>query len=592
MASSAIDEPPPALPSEPNLGPIPVEGTPAVNELRNERAEYYASRRSHNRKMVISAVIAVISLAIALVITKILRIDPENSSKSASVSVRGSSNSNIDPTSLDSIDLGDSVDSVDAYYEPEGGNDDDSETVSLRPDDSTTSPTGTPWPQVASDIDGIFPMDMTGIAVALDGTGERIVVGANGYDTNKTSDTHFDYSRGHVRVFELRNANWTQVGPDILAPLISGGEDDDSAFSGTPYDQMGSAVAISADGNTIAAGAPLSGGGRGNVFCFAFNGTDWIQRGSPLSGNSYGGNELSVSKYIALNDAGDVLAVGEPIYGSGSGRVKVYGWDNIKNDWYKMGRTLYGVGLLDNFGYSVALSGSGKRLVASSPQHDANGDNFDKEILLNTGHVMVFDYDNEGWVQVGDSLSGHAEDGSSSAKTSYGRSVSVSGDGSVVAIGAPFSFTKLGDIAGTFLGSAIVYTLDENQKWKIFGEGPIDHEDGFRFGWDVSLTEDGRRIAISSLGFEQRATVFVTSKVFIYDYISTADGEGGTWMQKGNTISGFRISNGSYQFLDLTGYSVDICKDGAHVAVGSPRQLNAESYSTGDVKVYVDPLKD
>eukprot|EP00587_Corethron_hystrix_P014584 CAMPEP_0113325894 /NCGR_PEP_ID=MMETSP0010_2-20120614/18127_1 /TAXON_ID=216773 ORGANISM="Corethron hystrix, Strain 308" /NCGR_SAMPLE_ID=MMETSP0010_2 /ASSEMBLY_ACC=CAM_ASM_000155 /LENGTH=63 /DNA_ID=CAMNT_0000185981 /DNA_START=1 /DNA_END=192 /DNA_ORIENTATION=- /assembly_acc=CAM_ASM_000155 len=63
-------------------------------------------------------------------------------------------------------------------------------------------------------------------------------------------------------------------------------------------------------------------------------------------------------------------------------------------------------------------------------------------------------------------------------------------------------------------------------------------------------------------------------------------------MQKGNTISGFRISNGSYQFLDLTGYSVDICKDGAHVAVGSPRQLNAESYSTGDVKVYVDPLKD
>jgi hypothetical protein len=52
-----------------------------------------------------------------------------------------------------------------------------------------------------------------------------------------------------------------------------------------------------------------------------------------------------------------------------------------------------------NFGWDVALSGDGKILAASTIRNDDN-----------SGHVRIFEWKNEEWVQLGDDIDGEAPD--------------------------------------------------------------------------------------------------------------------------------------------------------------------------------------
>ena len=68
--------------------------------------------------------------------------------------------------------------------------------------------------------------------------------------------------------------NWTQIGSEI------NGEDAANA--------SGESVSISADGSTVAIGAPGNSGNgisSGHVRVYQFNGSDWIQKGIDIDGH-------------------------------------------------------------------------------------------------------------------------------------------------------------------------------------------------------------------------------------------------------------------------------------------------------------------
>ena len=77
----------------------------------------------------------------------------------------------------------------------------------------------------------------------------------------------------------------------------------------------------------------------------------------------------------------------------------------------------------DYSGWSVSLSSDGSVVAIGATSNSANGNN--------SGHVRIYKNVNNTWTQVGSDIDGEA------AEDSSGISVSLSADGSVIAIGAP-----------------------------------------------------------------------------------------------------------------------------------------------------------
>jgi len=103
------------------------------------------------------------------------------------------------------------------------------------------------WVQLGQDIDAEALGDRNGWSVSISADGETVAIGAPYNDGN-------DYNSGHVRVYQLSNGSWTQLGQDI--------------FGEAARDKSGESVSISADGQTVAIGAPWNNGngsGSGHV---------------------------------------------------------------------------------------------------------------------------------------------------------------------------------------------------------------------------------------------------------------------------------------------------------------------------------------
>ena len=88
----------------------------------------------------------------------------------------------------------------------------------------------------------------------------------------------------------------------------------------------------------------------------------------------------------------------------------------------QLGSDINGDSSGDYSGYSVSMSSDGTIVAIGSPYNDGNGSN--------SGHVRVYEYSGGSWSQLGTDIEGEA------AGDSSGYSVSLSSDGTKVAIGA------------------------------------------------------------------------------------------------------------------------------------------------------------
>ena len=118
--------------------------------------------------------------------------------------------------------------------------------------------------------------------------------------------------------------------------------------------------------------------------------------------------------------------------GSDAGHVRVYAESG--GTWTQIGSDIDGKATGDQFGVRVSMSADGTRVAIGAPFNDDGGNN--------AGHVRVYAENGVTWTQVGGDINGEA------AGDQFGRSVSVSTDGTRVAIGAP-STTAPGPTLGT-----------------------------------------------------------------------------------------------------------------------------------------------
>jgi len=267
---------------------------------------------------------------------------------------------------------------------------------------------GTAWGQLGSDIDGEAAGDNSGYSVSLSSDGETVAIGARLNDGA-------GFGSGHMRVYRFDGTAWGQVGADI--------------DGGAAGDQSGWSVSLSSNGSTVAVGAPFdddAGSDAGHVRVYRFDGTAWGQLGADIDGDA-AGDESGFS--VSLSSDGSTVAIGSRLNdgaGSEAGHIRVYSFDGTA--WGPLGAAIEGAAADDYFGYSLSLSSNGMTVAVG-----AQGGSF-------SGEVRVYRFDGTAWVQLGADIEGEF------AGDQSGRSVSLSSDGSTVAIGAIYNAGTAGHV--------------------------------------------------------------------------------------------------------------------------------------------------
>jgi len=316
-----------------------------------------------------------------------------------------------------------------------------------------------------------------------------------------------------------------------------------------PEDRLGRAVSISKDGLVIAVGAFESDDNRGMVKILRNNAEIWTQIGDNIVGEE-SGDFFGWS--ISLNYDGSIVAIGARLNdgnGDMAGHVRVY--ENIDDTWIQIGEDIDGEAAEDESGYAVSLSYDGSVVAIAAGGNNDSG--------YNAGHVRIYKNIEGTWTQVGEDIDGEA------AEDQFGSSVSLSSDGSIVAVGAGWN-----DGGGDKSGHVRVFQ-NINNNWIQLG-GDIDGEGaGDKCGVSTCLSSNGLIVAIGAYGNDDLATD--AGHVRIYENFN------GSWIQIGEDIDG--EAEGDY-----SGFSIGFNSDGSIVAIGAYLNDGDNGDNNGHVRVY------
>ncbi|MBT3612615.1 MAG: hypothetical protein HN522_06730, partial [Flavobacteriales bacterium] len=304
------------------------------------------------------------------------------------------------------------------------------------------------------------------------------------------------------------------------------------------WNYSGSSVSISSNGLIVAVGAEI--GDYVKVYSWDTLNFHWDQLGSMIQVDP---------ESISLSSDGYTVAIGGSDYPTSiSGIVRIYQF--VNGDWYQKGQDLNGDANYDHFGFSISLSNDGNTVAVGASGKDDNGSN--------SGQVRIYTYNGTSWNQLGQDIDGE------SAGDYSGGSVSLSSDGSTVAIGAISN-----DGNGSSSGHVRVYQ-NNGGVWNQIGQDIDGEASQDRSGESVSLSSGGNIVAIGAKFNDGNGSD--AGHVRLYEY------EDSVWVKVGQDIDGEAAD-------DLSGKSVALSSDGKTVVIGAPNNDGNGSLS-GHIRVY------
>ena len=313
---------------------------------------------------------------------------------------------------------------------------------------------------------------------------------------------------------------------------------DHFACGGSLPGHIGNALAVSGDGNTIAVGAP---------------------------------HESSAARGINGNQDDDSL------YNSGAVYVYVRRGDAWTQQAYLKASN---AGQSDQFGLSLSLSRDGNTLAVAAPWEASaatgvNGNQQDDSIPQ-AGAVYVFTRAGNTWSQhsyIKASNTGRKGVGDDVEGDQFGFSISISGDGNTLAVGAVGEDSNAAGIDGVQTddsaagsGAVYVFTKTGNTWAQQAYLKSSNSEAADLFGYGVGLSDDGNALAVagydedgSGKGINPPNDNSGNGTGAIYAF----DRRAGAWRQTGY----FKGSRS--QRNDALGYAVAISGDGNTIAAGT-----------------------
>ncbi|MBI3048955.1 MAG: integrin [Acidobacteria bacterium] len=448
-----------------------------------------------------------------------------------------------------------------------------------------------------------------GNAVAVNGDGNTIAVGAQhessgarGIGGNQNDESA--YNAGAVYVYVRKGDAWVQQAYVKASNAGSG-------------DHFGNAVALSADGSTMAVAAFWESSGAtgingnqndnsipqaGAVYVFTRSGGAWTQQayikasntGRAGEGDTPGeGDQFGFS--VALSGDGNVLAVGAPSEDSNAGGVNgnqhddsassagaVYVYGRSGTTWaqqaYLKSDTPTNFTLGDQFGYSVALNGDGTTLAVGAYDEAGSGRSVNAPIDTGrngSGAVYVFRRKGATWSKEAYLKTWNAEGGDS-----WGVSVGLSEDGTTLAVGsidedclctgvvhAPSDAGATDQKSDRSAGAAAIFVRSGTTWTQQAYIKPSNPGEGDWFGVRLALSGDGRILAAGAQNEDSAARGIngrqddesATEAGAVYVFTRT----GNMWAQQAY------IKGSNTEAYDEFGGALATSRDGGTLVVGA-----------------------
>lgn len=361
------------------------------------------------------------------------------------------------------------------------------------------------------------------------------------------------------------------------------------ASTAAPDDSFGAQVVLSTDGNTLVVGAPEKDSGAvdaGAAYVFVRENDTWSQQAYLKAFNPGVGNNFGA--HLALSADGHTLAVGAPsedglasVLDSGA----VYVFARVDGAWpqqayLKASNTSAG----DNFGASVALSADGNTLAIGAPQEDSSGigGNQADNSVLDAGAVYVFGRENgAAWLQQSYLKASPA------GSDYFGYSLALSADGEALAVGAVVEDSNASGVNGdqsddnASSAGAVHVFVRSNALWSQQAYLKASNTDALDlFGYSVALSADGNTLAVGAYVESSQATGIDgnqddDSAPFagaVYLYVRT----NGTWTQQAYVKASNTAGN------HLFGCAVALSAKGDTLAVGAFQESGLATGIGGD----------
>jgi hypothetical protein len=327
--------------------------------------------------------------------------------------------------------------------------------------------------------------DERGQSVSLSSGGSIVAIG-----------TPSANSKGVVQIYTVTSNNnstlWTLMGLPIEGERVN--------------ERSGTSVSLSSDGHTVAIGAPGGGAlapkGITRIYKWTDSTSTWEPMGAAIEG-VIDGDDSGYS--VSLSSNGRTVAIGAPneydfrVGGSHHGITRIYDWNLSNNSWSLQARI---EGINDGNGWSVSLSADGNTVAIGGPFADSG-----------KGVTRMYQRATPNWTIMGSPLPGGVAYGWS------GRSVSLSSNGKMVAVGAPNANTAKGE-------THIYKWYTEYSEWMkfgyVYGDTPpiVGLVTGEQNGYSVSLhsDQDTHTLAICAPGAS-----YMKDKSLIYRYDHDSD---------------------------------------------------------------------
>ena len=379
---------------------------------------------------------------------------------------------------------------------------------------------GSHWKQQGSKLFGLGAVGAAeqGRSVGISADGNTAIVGGN----------NDNGGIGAAWIFIRKGGVWTQQGSklvgtgydDFILPVnmgyaVSMSADGNTVILGAPYDNyprgaawifsrsdglwtqqgeklfeessisggQGISVGLSADGNTAILGAPLENNQEGAAYLFFKSGTEWNRQAKKLNTTGSSGTKWQGIS-VALSADGSSAIVGASVAENARGAAWVF--EKNGAEWLQKGNQIFGRGSSDNAGqgWSVAMSADGNTLLLGS-----YADNW------TTGAAWVFTWSNNNWIQRGPKLTGVGNIG----MANQAQSLALSADGSTAILGANLDNEGMG--AGWVFGAGPSISIFLKSYTSIFCKGLISTEffyeetegnpDVYSIIWDKNALEAG-----------------------------------------------------------------------------------------------------
>lgn len=371
--------------------------------------------------------------------------------------------------------------------------------------------------------------------------------------------------------------------------------------------------------------AEAEGGAASGESAGVLRQTAYIKSPNPGFGDEFGGGGTLLGNAVALSADGTTLAIGAPYESSGSGGI---GGDQYDESVYGAGAVYVYVrdgegwqqqayvkasnpGLTDNFGYMIALSEDGNTMAVAAPYEASaatgiDGDQGDDSIPQ-AGAVYLFSRNGDAWMQqayIKASNTGEAGVGNELGDgDQFGFGLALSADGNTLAVGAisedsgaTGADADQSDNSALSAGAVYLYSRSGDswsQRAYLKSSNPGA---GDLFGYSVALSADGGVLAATA--YDEDGSLAGTNEVQDDEAVGSGalyifSRDGGDWAQQAylkpsnserNDAFGVAVAI-SADGRTVVGTALD--EDGMTTGVNSTPQPDMEiNLSTGAVYLY------